>query len=52
MLPPGDPEFSAWFNQFHRSCFRLETLQRYQGSGENDSIRAFLAGHNLPPHPR
>lgn len=51
MLPPGAPEFSAWFSQFNRSCFRLETLQRYRGSGEDDSIRAFLAGDNPAPHP-
>lgn len=51
MLPPGAPEFSAWFHRFQRSCFRLETLQRYGGSGEGDSIREFLAGGNPRPHP-
>lgn len=51
MLPPGAPEFSAWFHRFQRSCFRLETLQHYGGSGEDDSITAFLAGKNPPPHP-
>ena len=51
MLPPGAPEFSVWFRQFRRSCFRLETLQRYGASGEDDSIRAFLAGQNPRPHP-
>ncbi|MGH3976500.1 MAG: DUF6879 family protein, partial [Pseudonocardiaceae bacterium] len=43
MLSPGSPEFSAWFHRFQCSCFRLETLQRYGGSGEDDSIKSFLA---------
>ncbi|MDQ2881161.1 MAG: hypothetical protein M3Y48_07935 [Actinomycetota bacterium] len=51
MLAPGAPEFSAWFRRFRRSCFRLETLQWYGASGEDDSIRAFLAGQDPPPHP-
>jgi hypothetical protein len=51
MLTPGAPEFSAWFRRFRRSCFRLETLQRYGASGEDDSIAAFLAGHTPHPHP-
>ncbi|MGH3921829.1 MAG: DUF6879 family protein [Pseudonocardiaceae bacterium] len=51
MLPPGAPQFSAWFRKFRRSCFRLETLQWYGGSGEDDSIRAFLAGQTPQPHP-
>lgn len=50
MLPPGAPEFSVWFRVFRRSCFRLETLQCYRGSGEDDSIRAFLAGQTPRPH--
>ncbi|MGH3983773.1 MAG: DUF6879 family protein [Pseudonocardiaceae bacterium] len=51
MLPPGAPDFSVWFRQFRRSCFRLETLQCYRGSGEDDSIQAFLAGRTPQPHP-
>lgn len=51
MLPPGAPEFSVWFRQFRHSCFRLETLQCYRGSGEDDSIRAFHAGQTPQPHP-
>jgi hypothetical protein len=51
MLTPGAPEFSSWFRRFQRSCFRLETLQRYGGSGEDDAIEAFLAGTTPPPHP-
>jgi hypothetical protein len=30
--------------------FRLETLQVYRGSGEDDWIAAFNAGHAGPPH--
>ncbi|MGH3766177.1 MAG: DUF6879 family protein [Pseudonocardiaceae bacterium] len=51
MLPPGAAEFSTWFRRFCHSCFRLETLQRYGASGEDDSIRAFLAGRSPQPHP-
>lgn len=50
MLAPGAPEFSAWFTQFRRSCFRLETLQHYGASGEDDSIRVFAAGGDPAPH--
>lgn len=51
MLPPAAPEFSVWFREFQRSCFRLETLQRYGGSGEDASITEFLAGATPQPHP-
>lgn len=51
MLAPGAPEFSGWFHRFRRSCFRLETLQHYGASGEDDSIQAFLAGQLPQPHP-
>ncbi|MGH3824285.1 MAG: DUF6879 family protein [Pseudonocardiaceae bacterium] len=51
MSTPGSPEFSAWFTQFRRSCFRLEVLQSYGSSGEDDSLRTFLAGQDPQPHP-
>lgn len=51
LLPPKAPEFSSWFRRFKRSCFRLETLQHYGGSGEDESITAFLAGTTPAPHP-
>lgn len=51
MLPPAAPELSAWFHEFQRSCFRLETLQGYGGSGEDASITEFLAGATPQPHP-
>lgn len=40
-----------WFHRFQRSCFRLECLQHYSGSGEDDSISSFLAGESPQPHP-
>lgn len=41
--------FEAKFHQFQRSVFRLETLQVYRGSGEDDAIAAFNAGASTPP---
>ncbi|MGH3852187.1 MAG: DUF6879 family protein [Pseudonocardiaceae bacterium] len=49
LLPPYAPEFSAWFSQFERTCFRLETLAFYGGSGEDASLAAYLAGQYPPP---
>lgn len=49
LLPPYAPEFSSWFSTFERSCFRLETLESYGGSGEDASLTAFLAGEYPPP---
>lgn len=48
-LAPYAPEFSEWFSRFRFSCFRLETLPSYGGSGEDSSLAAFLAGGNPPP---
>jgi hypothetical protein len=42
-------EFDARFRQFRSSVFRLETLQVYRGSGEEDAISAFQAGLAEPP---
>jgi hypothetical protein len=42
-------EFDARFRQFRSSVFRLETLQVYRGSGEDDAIAAFQAGVAEPP---
>ncbi|GAA0934185.1 DUF6879 family protein [Pseudonocardia zijingensis] len=42
-------EFDAKFEQFRSSVFRLETLQVYRGSGEDDAIAAFTAGLAAPP---
>lgn len=48
-LAPYAPEFSEWFSRFRFSCFRLETLPCYAGSGEDASLAAFLAGGYPPP---
>src|SRR5439155_13702096 len=42
-------EFDARFRQFRSSVFRLESLQVYRGSGEDDAILAFQAGLAEPP---
>lgn len=42
-------EFDAKFRQFQSSVFRLETLQVYRGSGEEDAIAAFQSGLAEPP---
>jgi hypothetical protein len=42
-------EFEAPFHRFRRSVFRLETLQVYRGSGEDEAIAAFDAGLAAPP---
>lgn len=49
LLPPYAREFSSWFSQFERACFRLETLASYGGSGEDASFAAYLAGQYPPP---
>jgi hypothetical protein len=42
-------EFDARFRRFRSSVFRLETLQVYRGSGEEDAIAAFQSGLAEPP---
>ena len=41
-------EFDAWFDRFERSTFRLETLQRYAVSEEDERLRAFREGAPRP----
>lgn len=41
-------EFDAWFDRFERSTFRLETLQRYAVSEEDERLRAFRNGTPRP----
>lgn len=41
-------EFDAWFDQFERSTFRLETLQRYAVPEEDERLRAFREGTPRP----
>ena len=42
-------DFERLFFEFRRSVFRLETLQEYRGSGEDEWIAAFHTGARTPP---
>ncbi len=46
---PGVGELVAAFHTFRYSVFRLETLQVYAGSGEDEGIAAFHRGDPEPP---
>ncbi len=52
LLPPDDPELGKHFSLFRYSVFRLETLQTYEGSGEDEEIAAFGRGESEPPPDR
>jgi Family of unknown function (DUF6879) len=49
LIAPQD--FWAPFENFSYSVFRLETLQSYAGSGEDQELAAFAAGMPRPPAP-
>lgn len=51
LIPPGAPEFRARFAAFSYSVFRLETLQSYGNSGEDEAFVAFLADEPAPYEP-
>lgn len=44
-------EFDALFTGFEHTAYRLETLQAYDVSYEEEPYRAFLAGHPQPRDP-
>ena len=44
-------EFDALFTGFEHTAYRLETLQAYDVSYEEEPYRAFLAGHPQPHDP-
>src|SRR5919206_2515515 len=46
---PGVDQLVAAFHTFRYSVFRLETLQVYAGSGEDEGIAAFYRGDTDPP---
>lgn len=46
---PEDTEFNELFERSRYSIFRLETLPRYGGSGEDEALAAFLAGEPYMP---
>lgn len=49
LIAPDD--FWEPFERFRYSMYRLETLQVYGGSGEDDAVAAFAAGRPQPPIP-
>ncbi|MGH3997807.1 MAG: DUF6879 family protein [Pseudonocardiaceae bacterium] len=46
---PGVAQLIAAFRAFRYSVFRLETLQAYSGSGEDEGFAAFHRGDSQPP---
>lgn len=48
---PGVADLLERFATFQYSLFRLETLQVYGGSGEEDALAAFQAGQPIPLTP-
>lgn len=46
---PGVAELLERFRTVRYTVFRLETLQHYAGSGENEAIAAFERGDREPP---
>jgi len=51
LIPLLDPEFQDNFRQFRYTAYRLETLQVYGGSSEDDALAAFTAGREMPQDP-
>jgi hypothetical protein len=49
--PPGVVDLWGRFANFRSSLFRLEALQVYGGSGEEDALAAFQAGEPIPLSP-
>jgi hypothetical protein len=49
VTPVSGEDFENLFHTFRHSVFRLETLQRYRGSGEDEAIAAFSTGTRTPP---
>lgn len=49
LIAPGD--FWGPFERFRYTMYRLEVLQGYGGSGEDDAVAAFAAGQPEPPMP-
>ncbi len=49
LIQPGN--FMDQFREFSYTAYRLETLQSYAGSGEDEELAAFAAGHPQPHTP-
>ena len=43
VVPPDSVDWPGLFGRFEHTCFRLETLQRYEEPGEADAVQSFLA---------
>lgn len=50
-LARGSPEYTALFDDFEYTAYRLETLQHYAGDDEAGPLRQFLAGGDRPHDP-
>jgi len=51
VVPAGSVDWAGLFGRFEHTCFRLETLQRYDEPGEADAFRSFLAGQEPASYP-
>ncbi len=51
LITLDDPEFQGLFRNYRYSAYRLETLQSYGGSGEDEQLAAFAEGREAPPDP-
>jgi hypothetical protein len=51
VVPPDSVDWPGLFGRFDHTCFRLETLQRYEEPGEADALRSFLAGQEPVIYP-
>ena len=49
LIPPET--FTVQFREFSYTAYRLETLQSYAGSGEDEDLAAFRAGLPEPASP-
>ena len=49
LIPPEN--FTVQFREFSYTAYRLETLQSYAGSGEDEDLAAFRAGLPEPASP-
>lgn len=47
----GGEEFARLFTSFEHTAYRLETLQRYDVTYEDEPYRAFMAGESRPSDP-
>ncbi len=50
-LQPGSTEYTALFDGFEHTAYRLETLQRYQQDDETEPLQRFLADEDQPHDP-